>query len=293
MQLPIRILRQVMVRVATAAFLVACASSEQQVKSETPADQFQANELATEDDDMDPSALARFREPLAPYGRWADDPTYGTIWIPNAEVVGPDFVPYVTAGHWALGADDQWTWVSDYDWGWAPFHYGRWIWSEGTGWAWIPGGVYAPAWVVWRTAYDDEAYVGWAPLPPSWYWFNGVPVRVVVVLEPRFVFVPSRHALGPSMHDHVLAAPRAAAIATRSRPFVAPASVGHYPALDQVRGPTPAVAGLPANAIPAKRATRDPRTLPPASRPQASPGMRAPQTPARPAPRSGGSHKGR
>ena len=290
MPLSVRILRQIMVRAATAAFFVACASSEQQVKPETPADQ--ANPLATEDDDMDPSVLARFREPLAPYGRWVDDITYGTIWIPDAGVVGPDFVPYVAAGHWALGQDDQWTWVSDYDWGWAPFHYGRWIWIEGTGWAWIPGGVYAPAWVVWRTAYEDEPYIGWAPLPPSWYWFSGAPVRVVVVLEPRFVFVPSRHALGSPPREHALAAPRGAAIASHSRPFVAPDSAGRYPALDQVRGPAPAVAGLPATAIPAKRVTRDPRTLPPASRPQSSPTTRAPQTPARPAPKSGGSRKG-
>jgi hypothetical protein len=31
------------------------------------------------------------------------------------------------------------------------------------GWIWIPDYEWAPAWVEWR--YDD-AYIGWAPLPP-------------------------------------------------------------------------------------------------------------------------------
>ena len=99
------------------------------------------------------------------------------MWVPNPETVGADFAPYVTAGHWALTDDDQWVWVSDYEWGSGPFHYGRWVWIDGTGWAWIPGGVYAPAWVVWQTGYYDEAYVGWAPMPPAWCWRGGVAVR--------------------------------------------------------------------------------------------------------------------
>jgi hypothetical protein len=291
MPLPIRSIKQLLVTAVTVLF-AACASSEQQTKLETAADQFQAN-LVTEDVDTDRSALARFREPLAPYGRWVDDPNYGTVWVPRAEVVGPDFVPYVTAGQWALDEDEQWIWVSDYDWGWAPFHYGRWIWIDVTGWAWIPAGVYAPSWVVWRTAYDDEPYLGWAPMPPSWYWFGGAVVRAVVVVEPRFVFVPSRHALRPAVRDHVVATPRAAAIAARSRPFAAPAVAGRYPALDQVRGPAPSMAGLPPSAIPAKRITRDPRTSPPRVRTPSSPGTHTPRAPARPAARPGGTRKGR
>jgi hypothetical protein len=242
---------------------------------------------------MDPSALARFREPLAPYGQWVDDATYGTVWIPQTEIVGADFVPYASAGHWALDEDDQWTWVSDYEWGWAPFHYGRWIWIDGIGWAWVPGGVYAPAWVVWRTAFDGEPYLGWAPIPPSWYWFGGVPVRVVVVVEPRFVFVPSRHALRPVLRDHVVPAPRAAAIAARSRPFASPNSLGRYEALDRTRGPAPALAGLPADTVPARRVTRDPRTLAPPPRAQPAPGTRTPATSPRSPSRPSGARKGR
>ena len=32
------------------------------------------------DVDTDPSALTDFREPLADYGTWTDDTTYGTVW---------------------------------------------------------------------------------------------------------------------------------------------------------------------------------------------------------------------
>ncbi len=75
--------------------------------------------------DTDPSALSDFRATLDPYGTWTDDPNYGTVWVPSPSVVGSDFTPYVSAGHWVY--DNDYAWVSDYDWGWAPFHYGRWI----------------------------------------------------------------------------------------------------------------------------------------------------------------------
>ncbi len=75
--------------------------------------------------DTDPSALTDFREPLEDYGTWSDDTTYGTVWYPDATVVGTDFAPYQTSGHWELDQNDDWMWVSDYDWGYIPFHYGR------------------------------------------------------------------------------------------------------------------------------------------------------------------------
>ena len=87
----------------------------------------------------DPSALSDFREPLSPYGTWVEDPTYGTVWVPSAVVVGADFAPYQTAGHWELSADHDWIWVSDYEWGYVPVHYGRWGWIAGRGWASIFG----------------------------------------------------------------------------------------------------------------------------------------------------------
>src|SRR6185369_1913461 len=154
------------------------------------------------DAETDPSALADFDQPLAPYGEWIDDPNSGTVWVPREDVVGADFAPYETSGHWALTGDDQWIWVSDYEWGWAPFHYGRWTWIEGRGWAWIPGRVYSPAWVVWRTGEYDGWYVGWAPAPPRWYWRRGVAVRVEVG-EPRaYVFVRSEHVFRPGLRAY-------------------------------------------------------------------------------------------
>jgi len=78
---------------------------------------------------------------LDPYGNWVEDATYGTAWVPSPTVVGDDFTPYQTAGHWAY--DDDYVWVSEYSWGWAPFHYGRWVYVGGVGWEWIPGRTYA------------------------------------------------------------------------------------------------------------------------------------------------------
>jgi hypothetical protein len=100
-----------------------------------------------------------------------EDPNYGTIWMPNPSVVGGDFQPYQTAGHWVY--DNDYTWVSDYDWGWAPFHYGRWVYVAGRGWCWIPGRRYAGAWVSWQYSDAGYGYVGWGPMAPSWYWRNG------------------------------------------------------------------------------------------------------------------------
>jgi len=67
-----------------------------------------------------------FYDELSPYGEWIDDPEYGYIWLPD---VDRDFQPYASRGHWVMTSYGN-TWVSDYDWGWAPFHYGRWTYSD-------------------------------------------------------------------------------------------------------------------------------------------------------------------
>ena len=67
-----------------------------------------------------------FYDQLGPYGTWVNYPGYNYVWIPNA---GPDFSPYATEGHWVL-TSFGWTWISDYPWGWAPFHYGRWFYDQ-------------------------------------------------------------------------------------------------------------------------------------------------------------------
>ncbi len=110
----------------------------------------------------DPAAYTQFGSALAPYGTWIDDPSYGRVWVPASNVVGADFAPYYSRGHWVL-TEYGWTWVSDYAWGWAPFHYGRWISLASRGWGWVPGTVWGPAWVGWRYG---GGYAGWAPLPP-------------------------------------------------------------------------------------------------------------------------------
>jgi hypothetical protein len=114
------------------------------------------------DDGYDPQAYRAFESELAPYGSWIDDASYGWIWMPSAGLVGASFAPYYTNGHWVL-SEFGWTWVSDWSWGWAPFHYGRWTTVSGRGWCWVPGRNWGPAWVSWRSG---GGYVGWAPLPP-------------------------------------------------------------------------------------------------------------------------------
>lgn len=129
-------------------------------------------EKADEYSETDPSALTEFKPALEGHGTWVDDATYGTVWQPEATEVGTDFQPYVSAGHWTYSDDTDYVWVSDYSWGWAPFHYGRWVVLPGRGWVWIPGRRYAGAWVTWRTA-PGYGYVGWAPAPPEYYWYGG------------------------------------------------------------------------------------------------------------------------
>jgi hypothetical protein len=101
-----------------------------------------------------------FYDELSPYGTWVDDPKYGTVWVPD---VDGDFKPYATNGHWVLTEYGN-TWASDYDWGWAAFHYGRWTFDDYYGWEWIPGNEWAPAWVNWR---EGDGYYGWAPMSPG------------------------------------------------------------------------------------------------------------------------------
>jgi hypothetical protein len=101
-----------------------------------------------------------FYDELSPYGTWVNTTEYGYAWIPD---VADDFEPYNTNGYWIF-TDDGWTWVSDYSWGWAPFHYGRWYEDPYYGPMWIPGNEWGPGWVTWR---QSEGYYGWAPIGPG------------------------------------------------------------------------------------------------------------------------------
>ncbi len=101
----------------------------------------------------------QFYNDLSPYGDWINYGNYGYAWVPSMS----NFRPYYTNGHWVY-TDYGWTWVSNYNWGWAPFHYGRWMNDMRYGWVWIPGNEWAPAWVTWR---GGGNYYGWAPLGPG------------------------------------------------------------------------------------------------------------------------------
>ena len=207
--------------------------------------------------DTDPAALTDFKPALEPYGTWADDATYGTVWTPSPTVVGSDFAPYVTAGHWAY--DDDYVWVSDYNWGWAPFHYGRWVYIGGRGWGWIPGRTYAGAWVSWRYGMDDYGYLGWAPMPPTWYWRGGIALGIGYVPRSPYVFCGYHDVFSPVVGTRIVTGPRVGEVAGRTRPWVpaSPSVGGHLPASPSVGGPPPSVMKLPPNEITRVAATTD------------------------------------
>jgi uncharacterized membrane protein YgcG len=153
------------------------------------------------DDGYDPNAYQQFESTLSPYGSWQDVPDYGHVWVPSATAVGYDFEPYSTGGHFVM-SDYGWTWVSDWDWGWAPFHYGRWAMAPGYGWCWLPGTHWGPAWVHWRWG---GGYVGWAPMGP----------RGVVVGAPRGVRSPWHFTVANQLgafHPHFLPARAVASV---------------------------------------------------------------------------------
>ena len=76
---------------------------------------------------------------------------------------GAGFVPYGYEGQWVYTVYG-WTWVSYYDWGWAPFHYGRWLYDDYYGWIWVPDTEWGPCWVVWASG---DGYYGWRPMEPG------------------------------------------------------------------------------------------------------------------------------
>lgn len=106
-------------------------------------------------------SLQSFYDELSPYGTWIQDPQYGYVWRPDVDQ--EEFRPYYTNGRWAMTEYGN-TWVSNYDWGWAPFHYGRWVYNRYNNWVWLPDTTWGPAWVSWRSG---GGYYGWAPLGPS------------------------------------------------------------------------------------------------------------------------------
>jgi hypothetical protein len=112
--------------------------------------------------------LDSFSNQLAPYGYWLYSDRWGLVWQPGQ--VSADFHPYFSDGHWVYTDDYGWYWQSDRPWGDIAFHYGRWVDDPDDGWLWIPGYVWSPGWVVWRS---NGRYIGWMPMPPDEAFLEG------------------------------------------------------------------------------------------------------------------------
>jgi len=143
-----------------------------------------------------------FYNDLAPYGSWVASASYGEVWVPR---VSPWWRPY-SEGHWVM-TDDGWTWIADEPWGWGPFHYGRWYADASLGWAWVPGNVWAPAWVAWRSG---GGHVGWAALPPQVSWQGGAEFEAnrydfdAWIAPQHWCFVDERYMTAPVIREYLI-----------------------------------------------------------------------------------------
>ena len=146
-----------------------------------------------------------FYDQLQPYGTWVSDPEYGDVWVPD---VDDNFRPYASRGHWVV-TDYGNTWVSNYPWGWATFHYGRWRSDDYYGWEWIPGHQWAPAWVSWR---HGGGYYGWAPLSTP-----GISISISIgsgyrVPDNYWVCAPQAYITGPNVYNYCVPPSRSVTI---------------------------------------------------------------------------------
>jgi hypothetical protein len=140
--------------------------------------------------------LSFFYESLAPHGHWHNDAKFGWVWQPQVVVTEREWRPYRDNGHW-VWTDVGWYWESTYDWGWAPFHYGRWTYVDNLNWVWVPDVVWAPSWVVWR--HSNDVY-GWAPLPPGIEVGANIDFNVNINIGMNFyTFVPARRFLSANV----------------------------------------------------------------------------------------------
>jgi hypothetical protein len=138
-----------------------------------------------------------FYSDLSPHGHWLVSGQYGRVWQPAVYHHG--WNPYYD-GHWQY-TDCGWTWISDYDWGDVPYHYGTWVSDSGYGWVWVPGYTWAPAWVTFRTGPD---YIGWAPVAPGFtVGFSSGGFSAGASFGPSdYVFVPTRYFAAPRLRSY-------------------------------------------------------------------------------------------
>ncbi len=140
-----------------------------------------------------------FYDRLSPYGNWIDYNPYGYVWIPRHMRYG--WRPY-SDGRW-VWTEYGWTWIADQEWGDIPFHYGRWGYDNQIGWFWVPGTVWGPAWVTWRS---NDQYMGWAPLPPGVEFGVGMDFNARAFDIPLhfWVFIQGRHFQDRYVNPYVL-----------------------------------------------------------------------------------------
>jgi len=153
-------------------------------------------------------SFSAFYSNLSPHGSWQVSAQYGRVWQPAVYYSG--WNPYYD-GHWAY-SDYGWTWVSDYEWGAIPYHYGTWVADPYYGWVWVPGYTWAPSWVVFRTGPD---YIGWAPVSPSFS--VGVSFGYGVPTASPFVFVSAHNFCAPRVGTYFVPRSRSTVIINNTR----------------------------------------------------------------------------
>jgi hypothetical protein len=149
-----------------------------------------------------------FYSDLNPHGSWLVSSQYGRVWQPG--IYRPGWNPYYD-GHWAY-TDLGWTWVSDYEWGATPYHYGTWVEEPEMGWVWVPGYVWGPSWVVFSSGSD---YIGWAPVPPNYS--MSLSLSVSDISPSHFVFVSSGNFLAPQVRSYAVPQSRTSVIINRTK----------------------------------------------------------------------------
>ena len=128
-----------------------------------------------------------FFDALAPYGQWVADRSYGYVFVPDRR--GAGWRPY-QEGQWVWTDEYGWYWQSNEPFGWATYHYGRWDYRPDYGWFWVPGDVWSPAWVTFRTGGGS---VGWAPVAPDRQGYAyGMPRRYQPPVAESWIFVDQR-----------------------------------------------------------------------------------------------------
>lgn len=154
-----------------------------------------------------PPTAIDFKGELSRYGEWIVVAPYGRVWHPNAQLVGPDFVPYVTGGGWVHGPEG-WTFEAKWPWALYPFHYGRWFAADDLGWLWYPDQTRGPAWVQWRSG---DGYVGWSPIAPE--------VRSSHTEAPAWFYVKQQHLSARQTEPFQLKPPEVAKVHPRTEPL--------------------------------------------------------------------------